>query len=331
MAFKSYLRFLLVVGSFLFLNYQTALGASYPSGPIKIIVGYNAGGPTDTYARMLAAHLAESFGQPVIVQNIPGAATMKAGVAVSRAKPDGLTLFFTTNATYINLLLRKEIPYKKSSFDPIALGYSGAAYIVVPNDSKFNSLADLIKFARENPKKLNYATTAVGGYVHLVGEYFNDTFGTEIIPVGYKGGAKALEGVIKGEVDFSFIGASAAVPQIKGGRVKALAVTEPNRVSDFPNIPTVDESVEVLGISNLGWDTGAWYGLLAPKGLSPEVTAILHKELNAFLEKDSIKKRLKSEGNTSAAGMSTKDYKTFIDADMKIWAEVIKNRNIKLN
>lgn len=307
----------------------SAQGA-YPTKPITIVVGFRAGGPSDTYARLLADYLSNTLGQAVIVENITGAATMRAGGHVARAEPDGYTLFFNTNTTYTNLLLRDEVPYEIDSFTPIALMHSGAAFVVAPPESELESFEDLVRTARENPGELNFSTTGVGGYVHLTGEYFNLVFGTETVPVAYSGGAAGLEGVMSGEVDFSFIGAAAAVPQIHAGRVKALAVTEPTRVPDLPDVPTVDEAAANLGIDDLGWDTGAWYGLLGPAGLPDEVVQKLNREMVAFINTDEIKQRHAAEGNVPGGDMSPEEFQSFIDKDVATWKQVIEERNVTL-
>jgi len=302
----------------------------YPTKPIKIVVGFEAGGPADVYARLLADHMSKSLGQPTIVENVPGAGTMLAGGQVARAAPDGYTLFFNTNTTYTNLLLYKDVPYTAESFEPVGLMYSGAAFIVAPPDSPFSSLEDLIKHAREHPGELDFSTTGLGGYVHLTGEHFNSVFGVETVAVSYGSGAAALQGVMSGEVDFSFIGAAAAVPQIHAKKVKPLAVTEPDRIPDLPDVPTVDEVAMNMGLEDPNWDTGSWYGLLAPAGTPADIVDILNKELVAFVATEEVQKRLAAEGNVGGGDMSPAEFKEYIAADTATWEKVIKTRGVKI-
>lgn len=304
--------------------------ADYPTQPITIVVGFSAGGPSDTYARLLAEYLEVSLGQPVVVENRTGASTMLAGGYVASSEPDGYTLFFNTNTTYLNLLLRDNAPYDVDSFDPVGLMFTGAAFVVAPPDSRFDTLQDLILYARENPGELNYSTTGLGGYVHLTGEYFALVFDADINAVAYGGGAAALQGVMSGEVDLSFIGAAAAVSQISAERARGLAITEPERLADLPDIPTVDEVAIDLGMEDPNWDTGSWYGLLAPAGTPDEILDLLNAELADFVATDAMQERFDAEGNVAGGNLTPAEFEDYIANDMAIWTRVIEERGVEI-
>ena len=305
-----------------------ACGASaQPSGDaqtIKLLVGYAAGGPVDQAARMLAPVLAKELGAIVIVENKPGANATLAGHAVARGTPDGLTLWFAASPSVtISPNVMKKMPFDPAKdLAPVAPVLSYYNVLVINKDQPFQKLADLIQYAKANPNKLTYGSAGVGGSNHLSGELFANRTGTKLNHIAYKGNAPAMTDVIGGHLTMMFDIVSNARTYIASGKVRALAVTSPQRNPSLPNVPTMAES----GLT--GFDVGGWYGVYAPAGTPAETIARYNKAITAAVTQPDMKARLEDMGYESWSG-SAKVLSERAAKERTMWATVTQGIEIE--
>ena len=288
------------------LSTLTALpAAAQDAQPVRLIVGYSAGGPVDQGARLLSVALTKELGASVVVENKPGANATMAGSEVVRARPDGLTLWFAASPT---ITISPNV-MSKMSFDPardltpVAPVLSYYNVLVVNNNEPYKTTAELVAYAKAHPQKLNYGSAGVGGSNHLGALLFARRSGIEMNHIPYKGNAPAMTDVIGGQLSMMLDIISTASSYIQGGKVRAIAVTSPQRNASLPDVPTFAES----GIEGLkGFDVGGWYGVYGPKGMSPELVARLNKSINAALAQPELRKRLKELGYEEWTGAPQK-------------------------
>lgn len=269
----------------------------YPRQPIRIVVPYSAGGMTDMVARVIGQKLGERLGQPVIVDNKPGAATIVGAEAVALAKPDGYTLLAATNATLtINPWLYPKLRYDPvKSFTPIALVAIAPSVIVVHPAVPAETLDELIGLARAKPGSLSYASYGNGSSAHLAGEMLRARADIDLLHVPYKGSAPAKAAAMSGEVTMTFEPAFTGVPQIRAGQLRALAVMAPKRSVALPNVPAVAE----LGFP--GMEMSAWVGFVAPAGTPPAVIGKLADEIGQVMAQPEVQKQLLNSGAEPAS------------------------------
>lgn len=292
--------------------------------PVKLIVGYSAGGPVDQSARLLAPVLAKELGVNVIVENKAGANATLAGDAVVRAKPDGGTLWFAASPTItISPNVMKKMPFDPGKdLLPVAPVLSYYNVLVINKDLPYQKLSDLIQYAKANPHKVTYGSAGMGGSNHLSGELFADRSGTKLSHIPYKGNAPAMTDVIGGQLTMMFDIIGSARTYISGGKVRALAVTSPQRNPSLPNVPTVAES----GLD--GFDVGGWYGVYAPVGTPADLVDRLNKAMTAAVNQPEMKARLEEMGYELWTGAP----KLLADRGTKeraMWATVTKGIEIE--
>jgi tripartite-type tricarboxylate transporter receptor subunit TctC len=293
--------------------------ADYPERPVTIVVGFPPGGPSDTLARIIAKKLGELLGQPFIVDNRPGAGGNVAGEIVAHAEPDGYTLLMGNNS----ILATNASLYAKIGFDPekdfapISLIGTQANILVVNPNVHADSLQDLIDLAKANPGKLNFASSGYGAAAHLAGELFKTMAHVDIVHVPYKGAGPALQDVISGQDQMMFATAASVLGMIKGGQVRALAVTTLKRSAVLPDLPTMDE----LGIK--GFEATTWHGLVAPDGTPREIIATLHRAVIAALNDPDVRHELTALG-VDIEGDTPEEFSAYIKAEIPKWAAVIK-------
>ena len=263
--------------------------------PIRLLVGYSAGGPVDQGARLFALALSKELGNPVVVENKTGANATLAGSEVARAKPDGLTLWYAASPTITispNVMTKMQFDPVKD-LTPIAPVLSYYNVLVVNNDQPYKNTQELVAAAKAAPGKLNYASAGVGGSNHLGALLFAKRSGIELNHVPYKGNAPAMTDVIGGQIQMMLDIISTASVYINSGKVRAIAVTSPQRNPSLPNVPTFAES----GIEGLkGFDVGGWYAVYGPKGMTPELQTKLNKAVNAALAQSELKAKYKELG-----------------------------------
>ena len=301
---------------------RTAWSQNYPSQPVRIIVGFAAGGPNDIVARLMGQWLSERLGQPFVIENRVGAGSNLATQAVVRAPADGYMLLLAGSPNAINATL-----YTKLNFDfitdiaPVASILRGALIMVVNPSVPAKTLADFIAYAKDNPGKLSYASGGVGGISHLTPELFKKMAGINMVHVPYRGIAPALTDLLGGQVQVLFVNPALSLPYITTEKLRALAITSAKRSAALPDIPTVAEFVP-------GYEASSIYGLGAPKKTPAEVVDKLNSEINAALADPNIKARLADLDGTALPG-SPAQFGTLIAEETEKWGKVIRAANIK--
>jgi tripartite-type tricarboxylate transporter receptor subunit TctC len=292
---------------------------AYPTKPIRLVVPFPAAGTTDILAREVAQRLSVSFGQSVIVDNRPGAAGNIGSDIVAKSAPDGYTLLMGTVGTHaINPSLYTRMPYDHvKDFVPIVLVAGVPNVLEVTPSLPVNSVADLIKLAKEKPGQLNFASSGSGTSIHLSGELFKAMAGVDMMHVPYKGSAPAVTDLMGGQVQLMFDNLPSSLAQIKAGKLRAIAVTSAQRAPALPNIPTIAES----GLP--GFEASSWFGLLAPAGTPAAVVARINAEVNQWLQTAEAKATLLAQGAIPAGGTS-EQFAAHIRAETEKWAKVVK-------
>ena len=301
-----------------------ASAQNYPSKPIRIVVPYPPGGGADTTARLIGPKLQEVLGETVVVDNRPGAGGMIGDDTVAKAAPDGHTLLLGAFAHAVNPALYPKMPFKTpDDFAPISLLVTVPELLVITPSHPAKSVAELVAMAKAEPGKLLYASSGNGTAQHLAAELFRLRTGIDIGHVPYKGGGLAVADVAAGHVPFYFGNMTAALPQARAGRVRALAVTSAERSPAAPDVPTIAEA----GVKDC--EISEWNGLLAPAGTPAAVIARLHEEMAKIMRMSDIREKFADLGATPI-GSTPQELATFIRAEMVKWAEVVKAANIKI-
>ena len=303
-----------------------ASAQAYPVKPIRIVVPFPPGGATDILARDVAQKLTEAWGQQVIVDNRPGAGGNIGSELVAHSAPDGYTLEMGTVGTHaINASLYAKMPYDHvKDFAPVILVAGVPNVLVVNNAVPANSVAELIAYAKANPGKLNFASSGNGTSIHLSGELFKVMAGVQMTHIPYKGSAPAMQDLLGGQVQLMFDNLPPSLPQIKGGKLRALAVTSSTRAPALPDVPTIAES----GLP--GFEASSWFGILAPAGTPPAIIAKVNAEVNKWLGSPEGKEKLAAIG-ANAAGGSPEDFARHIQTETAKWAKVVKESGAKVD
>lgn len=298
--------------------------SAYPKKPIRMIVPFAAGGGADIVARALGQKLAEVYRQPVVVDNRGGGTTIAPTEAVAKAAPDGYTLLMATSGHVINPSFFAKLPFDTvKDFAPVTQVTSQAYILGVYPGVPAKSVKELIALAKAKPGQLNYASGGNGNATHLGAELLKDLAGIDIVHVPYKGGGPALIALISGEVAMLFSNVSFTLPQIKAGKVRALAVSSTKRSLIAPELPTVAEA----GVP--GFELTSWYGVLAPAKTPKAIVASLHDEIVKALNAPDIKARLANDGN-EAVGSTPEEFAAYIAAEIPKWARVVKRSGARM-
>lgn len=299
-----------------------ASGQTYPAKPVHLIVPFPAGGATDILSRALSNELGRKLGQPVIVDNKPGAGGTIGALAAAKAAPDGYTLLLTTSSTHsIGPAVNPKIPYNvETDFTPIVYVASSPQLLVVPNSSPAKSLREFIDYARQNPGKLNYASSGNGTVSNLSTEVFKQQSGTFLVHIPYRGTGLAIPDLISGKVDLLIDSLVSGMPHVKDGRVRAIAVTSPRRTVLAPDLPTV---AEVLP----GYESVNWFGIYGPSGLSADIVKKVNQATNAALAEPEVKDRFVRLG-AEATGGTPEGFAAMVKAETAKWKKIIAERKI---
>jgi tripartite-type tricarboxylate transporter receptor subunit TctC len=303
----------------------SAHAQGFPDKPIKIVVPYSAGGGGDILARMFAEQLRDRLGQPVIVENKPGAGTLIGSEYVAKSPADGYTLLLTTNS----LLIAPILNASAAKFDPVkdfapVVPIGSIAIILVANPSlPANNAAELVSYLKKNPGKVSFASAGAGGITHLSGELFKMRTGVDMVHVPYKGAAPALTDLMGGQVGLLFDAVITAYPHVKSGKLKAIGMGNATRWAGAPDVPTIAES----GVPD--FKVSGWYGVLAPAGTPPKVLERLNAEANAIIKDPEFALKLRDKGLTPMGG-SLEQYRATVQEDHATWQKVIKDGNITL-
>ena len=297
----------------------TGAGQSYPTKPIRFVVGFGAGGGNDMIARTLSRKMTESMGQQVVVDNRAGGAGIVAAVLVAKALPDGYTLFAGSISTLAtNVSMHSKLPYDPlRDFLPVTTTTSSPYLFAVNPALPAASIKDFIALAKAPASKINYASAGSGGGNHLSQELFKTMTGTNMTHVPYKGAAEQLTALIAGEVQMSCIQVQVALPQARAGRIRALAMTSEQRLPVAPDIPTVAES----GVP--GFEAVSWQGVVVPAGTPRVIVNRLHGEVAKALQSPEVSQRLIAEG-TTPGGITPDVFAAYIRSEIAKWAKVVK-------
>ena len=301
-----------------------AAAQTYPTRSIKMVVGFAPGGPSDVMARLVGQRIAAALGQPVVVDNRPGAGGTIGGRFVSESEPDGYTLLLGNTSTLIvSPLIYKSIGYDPiKGFTPIALLGTTADILIANPKIPPNSIGELIAYAKAHPGTLNYSSAGIGTPPHLIGEMFKQRAGLDITHVPYKGGGPAIQAVITGEVQFGFENPATAMPQIKQGSVKALAVTSEERLPQLPNVPTMIES----GLADFAFVS--FTGVIGPAGLPAPIVSRLNAVINEALKSPELARTLENLA-VDAKNETPPAFGAFLAKETARLAPVIKAAGVK--
>jgi len=302
-----------------------ALAQGYPNKPIRIVVPLAAAGTGDTLARAVGEAMAKELGQPVVIENKPGAGGLVGTQFVAAAAPDGYTLLAVSPSHVINATLYTKADYDPvKSFEPITLMAYTHQVLVANPATPFNTLKELIDYAKKNPGKLNYGSAGTGSATHLNMELFKSMAGVDIVHVPYKGSTQARQDVVAGQVQLAMDGLLPVLALIKEKRLKALALTSGHRSASAPGIPTMSEA----GVP--GYVSDTWYGLLAPAGTPRDVLAKLEHAASAALKSPEVRDRLTKAG-AEPAGTTAEEFRKVIEREKPIWAKVVKDSGAKVD
>jgi tripartite-type tricarboxylate transporter receptor subunit TctC len=295
---------------------------AYPSAPVHILVPFPPGGAVDIIARTLGDQLSRQWGQSIVVENRPGAGGVIASQALVKSQPDGYTLILVATGHAINPHFYAKMPYGFDDFTPISLIGSSPNILLVAANSPFKSLADMLGAARAKPGQLAYGHAGNGTSPHLAGELLKYLARVDISAIPYKGGAPSLNDLIGGHVPMTFNNIPESIAQIRAGTVRALGVTTATRSAVLPDVPTIAEA----GVP--GYDTGVWWGVLAPAGLPAAIRDRLARDFAEALIAPAVKKRFVDLG-AAAIGSSPSEFAAFVRAEHDKWGPVIRAAGIK--
>ncbi len=301
-----------------------SMAQGWPVKPVKIIVPHAPGGVTDVVTRTLAQPLSEALGQPVVVENRPGAAGLLGTDVVAKAAPDGYTLlmFVDTNTIFPSTV--KQLQHDPAtSFAPITVLGRGSHVLIAHPSLPVNNLQELIAYAKAHPKELSYASPGTGSPQHLGFEIIKNSSGIDVVHIPYKGGGQAIVDVLGGNVKLGMLGMAPALPHIKAGKLKALAVTGGRRSSVLPDVPTVAES----GFP--GFETGQWQGIVAPAGTPPIAIQRVHAELLKIMRQPAVAEKLGSIGMDTTTSSTPDDFARMLQEELKRWPAVVKSAGIQ--
>jgi len=304
----------------------SAHAQAWPSRGLRIVVPFAPGGSTDIFARLVGERLAVALGQPVVVENRAGAGGNLGAEVVAKAPADGYTLLMaTTGVMAINSALYKNLPYDaEKDLKPVSYIASITNVLIVPADSPFKSVADVVAAAKAAPGKVSFASSGSGSSTHMSAELFRLMTGTDLLHVPYKGSSQALPDVISGRVSMMFENMPGAVGQIKAGKVRVLAVTGLRRTPALPDVRTVAES----GVP--GYESLSWSGIAVPAATPPEIVARLNREINAILATPEMRQKLAEQG-ADAVGGTPEAFAEHIARERQKWTRVVREAQIVVN
>ena len=316
---------LMRIAAFLFALAMSGLAAaqSWPSRPVRMIVPFPAGGPTDVLTRALAEKLSAALGQAVIVDNKPGAGGTIGSDFVAKSAPDGYTLLMATGSTHSVGPYLSKVPYDpQKDFTPIIYVGKATNILLVSPTLGVSNVRELIELAKKNPGKLNYSTSGIGSVAHLTSEMFASMAGIKIVHVPYKGTQLSIPDLMSGQIAMLFDNVLTAKPHVEGGKLKGIAISSRERSSLVPGIPTVSES----GLP--GFDSWNWFGVFGPAGTPPAVVERVNAELNRLVSDAAIKDRFAQLGFETTGGTPA-DFAAVVQSEARKWSQVIREANVK--
>lgn len=301
-----------------------AANAAFPDRPITMVVPYAPGGSADAVARLLAQHIGTKLGTSVIVENRAGASGTIGASYVAKVPADGYTMLYDATPYSINPHLFAKMPYAANALQPLSLVLLAPNMVIVPANSPFKNINDLIAKAKAQPGKLNFASGGSGTVQRLAAELLRQQLKLDMVPVPYKSGGPAIADVIGGQVDFMFSTMAASYPLVSGGKLRALAISSPERAKRLPDVPTVAETVIP------GYEVYEWNGMFLPAGTPAAIAGKLQQTLVEVLKEDAVRQRLEDLG-AKAVGSTPAEFATFLGKEDAKWGEVVRKGDIKLD
>jgi tripartite-type tricarboxylate transporter receptor subunit TctC len=302
-----------------------AAAQTYPSRPVHLVVGFAPGGSTDVFARALAIPLAKELGQPVVVENKPGAGSSIAADQVSKAPADGYTMLLSPPSGYsVNPALNPKLDYQKNLL-PVTLLGNSPLVVVVSASSPITSIRGLIDAAKKAPGKLNFATSGNGSAPHFCAALFMQLAGVDMVHVPYKGGAESVQSVLAGDAQVTFATPPTVLGLVQAGRLRALAVTSRDRSPFMPDIPGMAEA----GLP--AYDLTSWYGLFLPAGTSPAIVQTVFDAATKAVQQTDVRAVLQKEGTEVVLSKSPQDFAAYLAEDTKFWVQLVKQSGITTN
>ena len=299
-----------------------AAAQNYPAKTVRMVVGYPPGGPTDVLARIVSQKLTQTWGQQVIVDNRPGASGMIGAEFTARAAPDGYTLLMVPVTYAVTPSLFAKMTYDvEKDLSPVAQVAAAPFILVVHPTLPVKTVKDLIALDRRSPGQINFASASTGGMPHLAGELFNSMTGTKLVHIPYKGAAPATTDLLSGQVTLMFNNMLSAMPQVKAGRLRAVAVTSSKRSAAAPELPTIAETVP-------GYEASGWYGAFAPAATSKELIGRLNAEINRIMKMPDVTQRLARDG-VEAVGTTPEQFGAYLKQEVAKWGKVVKASGAK--
>jgi tripartite-type tricarboxylate transporter receptor subunit TctC len=303
-----------------------AAAQSFPSKPIRVLVGFSAGGAPDIIARMLGAKLQDGLGQPIVIENRAGAAGNIAADTLAKSPADGYTLLMGNVSLTISTHATPKPPFDPvQDLDPVGMVASLPLMLVVHGGVPVNSVQDLVEYARARPGTLNYASVGHGSAHHLSGELLSSLAGAKMVHVPYKGGGAAIQALLAQEAHLLFLTPLALMPHVRSGKLKALGVTSSKRTSAAPEVPTIAEA----GLA--GFDVDNWHTLFAPRGTPREVVGRLNAELNRVLNQPEVKQQLLAQQGAEAWPSTPEEARGHVRAELEKWGRIIRTSGARLS
>ncbi len=303
----------------------SAVAQTFPNRPVRIVIGFPPGGGIDIVARLIAPGLGETLGQPVIVENRPGAGGTVGMDSVAKASADGHTLFLgTTGNITINQFVYPKLPFDvERDFVPLSQIASVSFLVYVNSALPVKNIAELSSYAKANPGKINFGTSGSGGLPHLACELLSKAAGLKAAHVPYKGSAPALNDLLAGQVQYIIDAVAIGLPHVKAGKLRALATTGPRRLANLPDVPTVAETIP-------GFEAVNWYGMVVPTATPPAVVQQLHGALAKELARPDVREKLVAQGIEPMA-TTPAEFGTFMKTEAAKWSRVVKDANVKVD
>jgi tripartite-type tricarboxylate transporter receptor subunit TctC len=319
----AFLRALWLLGAAMTLTLSTAHADDYPSRPIRVIVPFGAGGPTDVFTRVLGEELRKALKQPLVMENRPGAGTVIGTEVAAKSPPDGYTLLMISATQTVNETLIGDKPYQlMRDFVPVAQLFHSELVMVVPPSLGVTTVKDFIALAKAKPGQLNYASSGIGSNYHMAGELFKNLTGTEIVHVPYRGSTGARTDILAGNIQMMFDSVPTMAPFIKAGKVVALGTSGTRRSVTLPDVPTLAEA----GVP--GFEASIWIGMMVPKGTPQAIVDLLNREINKIITRPDIKASWEQQDAFPDA-MTPAQFGAHIEAEIAKWAKLIEANNIR--
>jgi tripartite-type tricarboxylate transporter receptor subunit TctC len=295
----------------------------YPNRPVTMVVGFPPGGSTDATARIVQDPIAQALGQTIVIDNRSGAGGTTGAAAVANARPDGYTLLLSVNASLtMNMYLQKNFPFDpRTAFAPISLLSDVVLVLVVNAALPVKSVAELIAYAKQNPGKLSYGSSGVGSGHHICGELLKQKTGIDMVHVPYRGGAPTIQDLVAGNIQIAFGTLPSVLPHVATGAIRMIAAAERNRLPDYPDLPTINETIP--GVFNIGWN-----GLLAPAGTPPAIVDKLNAVTATALKRPDVIAKMKLQG-LNAMSDTPAEFAKLIKDEVAYWGEIIPAIGVK--